>query len=103
MLKRLKIKFVCINMLIVTSMLAVIFGMVLHSTSRNMAIQNNQILQKLHQVQLHKMPMDSNIRIPYFMVQVSRQGTVTVSSGSFFNHAGEEQLVEIAQIAYNGE
>ncbi len=36
MIKRLRIKFVCINMTIVTIMLCVIFGTVLHFTSLNL-------------------------------------------------------------------
>lgn len=36
MIKRLRIKFVCINMTIVTIMLCVIFGLVLHFTSVSM-------------------------------------------------------------------
>lgn len=103
MLRQPKIKFVCINMLIVTSLLAVVFGLVLHFTSRNMTFQNERMLQQLHQMQLHKAPLEPDMRIPFFMVQISRQGTITVSSASFFNHTKEEQLVDIAEIAYNRE
>ena len=103
MLRRLKIKFICINMLIVTSVLAVVFSMVLTFTSRNLEYQNTRTLQQLHQLQLHQVPREGDIRTPYFMVQVSRQGTITVSSISFFYHEKEDQLMEIAKIAYAGE
>ena len=103
MIKHLKIKFVCINMLIVTVMLAVIFGMVLHFTSKNMEIQNHQALQKLHQMQFYKVPMEHDIRTPYFVVQISSQGTLTITSANFFNHITQEQLTDIAIIAHNAE
>lgn len=103
MLKRLKIKFICINMLIVTAMLAVIFGMVLQSTSRNVEVQNSQTLQQLHQMQIHRGLRDYEIRTPYFMVLVSKHGTFSVSSSSFPFHEEEGKLVEIAQNVYNGE
>ena len=103
MIKHLKIKFVCINMLIVTVMLAVIFGMVLHFTSKNMEIQNHQALQKLHQMQFYKVPKEPDIRTPYFMVQISSQGTLTITSANFFNHITQEQLTDIAIIAHNAE
>lgn len=103
MLRRLKIKFICINMFIVTSMLAVIFCMVLTSTNRNMAFQREQTMQKLHQVQFYKVPVEWDIRVPYFMVQISKQGTLSVNSANFFGNADEKQLTDIAEIARNRE
>ena len=103
MLRRLKIKFICINMLIVTTMLAVIFGMLLSFTSRNMQFQNEQMLQKLHQMQFHKVPMESDIRVPYFMVQISNQGALSINSANFFSNTDEKQLTDIAVIARNRE
>lgn len=103
MLRRLKIKFICINMFIVTSMLAVIFGMVLTFTNQNMALQREQTMQKLHQMQFHKVPMEWDIRVPYFMVQINNQGTLSVNSANFFSNTEHEQLVDIAAIARNRE
>lgn len=45
MLKRLRIKFVCINMLIVTVMLGGIFGMVLHFTDNSMRMEGRRMMQ----------------------------------------------------------
>jgi len=99
LLKRLKFKFICINMLIVTLMLAVIFGMLLYVTGKNMERQSQQMLQQLHQMQLHKAPAKSNIRVPYFMVYISKQGTIKVSSTAFYSQTNEDVLVDIAKTA----
>ena len=45
MLKRLRIKFICINMAIVTVILAVIFGLVIFSTRQNLAEQSIRMMQ----------------------------------------------------------
>lgn len=103
MLRRLKIKFVCINMLIVTSLLAVVFGMVLTFTSKNMAFQNMQMLQMIHQSQFYKVPKEPDIRVPYFTVQFGSQGTLSVSTSNFFGQMTEQDLVNLALTAKNRE
>ena len=45
MIKRLRIKFVCVNMLIVTLMLGVIFAMVLHFTGSSMEMESIRMMQ----------------------------------------------------------
>lgn len=47
MIKRLKLKFICINMVIVTAMLLVIFGTVLHFTQANLEQQSERMLQSV--------------------------------------------------------
>ncbi|MBR1845313.1 MAG: hypothetical protein IJ792_01800, partial [Oscillospiraceae bacterium] len=47
MLKRLRIKFICINMAIVTVILAVIFGLVIFSTRQNLAEQSIRMMQSV--------------------------------------------------------
>ena len=44
MLKRLRLKFVCVNMGIVFVMLSVIFGLVFHFTSRSMEAESVQMM-----------------------------------------------------------
>ena len=80
MIRRLKIKFVCINMLIVTVMLAMIFGMVLHITSQDMEEQGDRILQSIHENPQHRGPRLRDKWVPFFTVAVSPQGTLSLSS-----------------------
>ncbi len=103
MIKRLKIKFVCINMLIVTVILAGIFGMVLHITNRNMREQSERILQDILEDPFHRRPEMKEPREPYFMVTVTHQGIFAVTSEAFFSESSEEELLEIARQVYGGK
>ena len=47
MIRRLRLTFVCINMVTVTAMLCVIFGMVLHFTRENLEAKSIHLLQTL--------------------------------------------------------
>lgn len=102
MIKHLKIKFVCINMLIVTVMLSVIFGMVLHITNRNMRQQGERIIQSIHDNPMHRGPGLHERREPYFVVTVTPQGAFTLTSDPFFDKNSEE-LLEIARQVYEGQ
>lgn len=68
MIKRLRIKFVCINMTIVTIMLCVIFGLVLHFTSVSMEKESIEMMQS---VALDPLQLGipgkgaSGVRLPY--------------------------------------
>ena len=73
MLKKLRLKFICITMAIVTIMLCVIFGLVYGSTSQSLARASVTMLQQLAEdpfrpesasQQFSQMPQ------PYFAVQL---------------------------------
>ena len=104
MITRLKIKFVCVNMLIVTVMLAVIFGFVLHSTGRDIEEQGYRTLQAVHEGLPHNVDFRSKERrIPYFTVKISSQGELELHTHSFFEYAQDSDLLEIARKVYAGE
>lgn len=102
MITRLKVKFVCINMLIVTLMLGVIFGMVLYNTGSNMEEQGFRTLQSIHDESFRKGPpfLKEN-RIPYFVVTASGAGEFILRSGSFPD--SEENLLKIAREVYENQ
>ena len=100
MIKRLKIKFVCINMLIVTVMLAVIFGFVLHTTSQSMEEETDRMVQNLHENPVRRGPLFEDRRVPFFTVTVTPQGVFAISSDGFFGDEHDESLLEIAQQVY---
>lgn len=102
MIRRLKIKFVCINMLIVTVMLAVIFGLVMHVTSRNMEEQGKRLIQSIHEDPMRRGPDLRNERIPSFTVSVSPQGVLSIASNAYFDRTVDEELLEIARQVYEG-
>ena len=47
MLRKLRLKFICINMAIVTAMLCVIFSLVLNSTAQNLESQSISALKQI--------------------------------------------------------
>ena len=100
MIRRLKIKFVCINMLIVTVMLSVIFGMVLGNTRRNMEEQGYRTLQSIHEELSHRGPVMRWNRVPFFSVVISPEGELSLQTSTFLNSAEESDLLKIAQTVY---
>ena len=96
MIRRLKIKFVCINMLIVTVMLSVIFGMLLYNTSRNMEEQGYRTLQNIHEELSHRGPVMRWNRVPFFAVVVSQEGDLALQASTFPDSGEELDLLKIA-------
>lgn len=87
MLKRLRIKFVCINMTIVTVMLCVIFGLVLIFTSTGMEKQSIEMMHNIaldpHQLTTPGKHGPGNL-LPHFTLQRRYDGEWVVSgSGNY--------------------
>lgn len=87
MLKRLRLKFVVINMAIVTIMLAVIFSLMYASTSRNMERESLRMMEAAarnpRQTAMPDKPRE-DMQLPFFSIQLDRDGnTVSVAEGSF--------------------
>ena len=85
MIRWLKIKFVFINMLIVTVMLAVIFGMVIQMTNRNMEEQGARLIQDIHEHSHRKGPPHPGDRVSYFTVKITSEGLMQISSNKYFD------------------
>lgn len=106
MIKKLKIKFIFTNMTIVTVVLFVIFGMIINSTSTALERESIAILQiaaKSSFLPVKPGNLPDEMRMPYFSVNISRNGVVTADGGSFFDLSDEEQLREIVDEAYYSE
>lgn len=79
MLKKLRIKFVCVIMTVVTVMLCVIFGMLIHSTNVELDAESQRIIDRLEGVPgknngLNK--REDHYQLPYIVLQVDRQGNI---------------------------
>lgn len=102
MIKRLRIKFVYINMTIVTVMLCVIFGLVLHFTSVSMEKDSVEMMQS---VALDPRQLDipdkgiPGIRLPYFALQLGPGGELLASSGGYYNLTDLELLDELISLS----
>ena len=104
MLKRLRLKFVLINMTIVTIMLGVIFGLLYYSTCRNL---ERESLQMMESVSMNPMPPSlpnrprDEVRLPYFSVMINRAGEAVEIGGGFFDMSDKAYLRELLQVTYD--
>lgn len=106
MLKRLRIKFVCINMIIVTVMLCVIFFMVLHFTKDNL---EKQSIQMMHTITLNPIkpdrPNDSSpdTKLPFFTLQTGQKNELISTGGSFYDLSDADFLQELIDITSSSD
>lgn len=106
MLKKLRVKFVCIMMSFVTIMLCVIFGLVIFFTGQGLEMQSTQMMESIADNPFNLgMPNSSSeeIRLPFFVVQVGRRGEVLATSGGYYDLTDEETILEIARSALFSE
>ena len=96
MLKKLRVRFICINMLIVLVMLGIIFGTVLHFTRQALADETESMMQSVaaDPMQLN-WPGESSSRLPYFTVRITPFGEAIVSGSSVYDLTDPEILSEI--------
>lgn len=106
MLKRLRLKFVCITMVIVTVMLCVIFGTVLTMTASNL---EQQSIQMLRTVASEPMPFGrpgerpEQVRLPYFTLGINKNGNVSVIGGDSFDLSDQAFLDDILKSATSAQ
>lgn len=98
MLKKLRLKFVCINMLLVTVMLLVIFALVFGFTRANLERESLRMMQSIaeHPYQLGA-PSETpdGVRLPYFTIQLSLRGEIVATSGGYYDLSDREYLLEV--------
>lgn len=102
MLKRLRLKFICINMIIVTVMLSVIFGVVLRITKTNLENEGIQMMRSVSSAPFHLGKLDERtkeVRLPFFMLESGPDGELTAVGGGYYDLSDEEFLRELAGIA----
>lgn len=99
MIKRLKIKFVFVNMLIVTVMLAIIFGTVLIFTKTELENQSIQAIRTAASMMLRPKPPDGNrndiMRQPCFMMIENSDGQLSAEGFSRYDLTDNTFLTEL--------
>ncbi len=102
MLKKLRLKFIFINMTIVTIMLGVIFGLLYYSTSRNLERESMQMMESVARGPIDPGPPNKpreNVSLPYFSVMLDADGAPAQVYGSFYDTSDRETLNELLQAA----
>lgn len=100
MIKRLKLIFICINMVIVTAMLLVIFGTVLHFTQANLEQQSERMLQSVLESRGHPRPgeLSGQAQLPYFYVSVNSFGELSATFSGYYDLTDTDALQEIISL-----
>ncbi len=95
MIKRLRIKFICINMTIVTAMLYVIFSLILFFMGLGMEIQSQNMMQTIldnaSRPNWHQEKRQEVWR-PHFVVRIGSQGEILAIDSGYFEEMEEETL-----------
>ena len=102
MIKRLRIKFVCINMVIVTAMLCVIFGLVLHFTSASMERDSVEMMQAVA-MSAHKPGAPGKhvpgFPLPHFTLQLGPGGKWIVADSGNYDLTDPALLTELIELS----
>lgn len=101
MLKKLRRRFVLINMAIVTGMLLIIFGLVIHFTHARLDSQSDAMLQKIAQNALDPGGREPNAQLPYFTLRFDVFGQVVASGKTHYEITDREFLDELIAEIYD--
>ena len=107
MIKKLRIKFVCIIMAIAMLMVGGILGVVIRFTGAGMEMQSVSMMRTIaaspfQQGNLAK-PSDDEVRLPFFTVQISSRGQLITASGGYFDLSDREYLQQIINLTLESE
>ena len=106
MIRKLRVKFICINMVIVTVMLLVILGMMLRFTRNNLEQQSIQVMQSVMEDRVYlgrpgELPKQA--QLPYFYVSVNTLGELSASFGGYYDLTDTKSLQKIITLALNSK
>lgn len=102
MLKRLRLKFVCIMMTIVTIMICVILGLILNFTRNNLENQSIQMMQSIATEPFHMGRPDEppeGVRLPFFSLHVGAKGEVIAAGGGYYDLSDQDFLSELIELS----
>ena len=97
MLKRLRIKFICLIMSIVTVMLCTVMVTVVHFTQSNLETESLRIMESIASdpMQLGGSQESSEESLPYFVLQIGRFNEVLAINGGYFDLSDEEIVQDL--------
>ncbi len=105
MLKRLRIKFVCINMTIVTILLCLVLSLVLHFTQENLETQSIRMMEAIAAEPFQPGLPDrrpDDVFLPYFAVHLDHQGNLVTLSGTYFDLSDQDMVAQLVAEALAG-
>ncbi len=107
MIRKLRIKFVCIVMAVAMLMVGGILGVVIRFTGQSMEMQSVSMMRTIaaNPFQQGNLGQSSNneVRLPFVTVQISSRGELITASGGYFDLSDREYLQQIVNLALNSD
>ena len=107
MIRKLRIKFVSIVMAIAMLMVGGILGVVIHFTGTSMEKQSISKMRTIatapFQQGMPGKPMDDEVRLPFFTVQISSRGELITVGGGYFDLTDREYLQQIVNLVLSAD
>ena len=104
MIKKLRFKFVLINMSIVSLMLVVILGLVFYFTRANLESESIHMLQSIAAQPFHLgIPSEQgeDVRLPFFTIQLGPRGEPVATGGGYYDLSDSEFLQNLVEEAFS--
>lgn len=102
MIRKLRLKFVLINMSVVTIMMAAVFGLIFTFTSANLERESIHMMQDIAGQPFRLEAPDQlaeNVRLPFFTLQVDPGGTLLEAGGGYYDLSNREFLDSLVRTA----
>ena len=107
MIRKLRMKFVCIVMAIAMLMVGGILGVVIHFTGTSMEMQSVSMMRTIAAAPFRQgmpgKPMDDEVRLPFFTVQISSRGELITVGGGYFDLTDREYLQQIVNLVLSAD
>jgi len=106
LIRKLRIKFVCVIMAIIMLMLGIILGVVIHFTAQSMQNQSISMMRSIASSPFQKGNLGKDadrVRLPFFTVQISRHGQLLGTGGGYFDLSDQDYILDIANAALSSK
>ena len=103
MIKKLRLKFIGIVMVIAVLMMGIVLGVVIYFTGQNMQMQSLSMMRTVASRPFQQNNLDrpnkNEVRLPFFTVQISARGEIIATGGGYFDLSDEEYIQNIINLA----
>lgn len=106
MLKKLRTKFICVIMAIVTVMLTVVFGLIYYFTQQGLVEESTELLRRISgEPSEHGRPGErrDEVQLPYFVLEVGQSGELLRSDSGSFDLSDTEFVSTLIQTVLASE
>ena len=103
MLKKLRIKFICITMTLVFIMLCVIFGTVYGFTANNLEADSLQLMRSIDGPPSRPDSREADIRVPYLVLHQNALGIWSAQGSDFYDLSDQAFLKELLTLVSEKE